>query len=82
MKERRSERRSPIAMVVFSAAGIVEHANDALACLIDVTAESLIGRTVDSVVHPDDVDMIAAFRAVRLGREPVALDHRVIRVRW
>ena len=79
-------RRSPIAMVVFSAAGIVEHANDALARLIDVTAESLIGRRVDSVVHPDDVDMIGRFAQFDSGREPVALDHRVIRsdgeVRW
>ena len=79
-------RRSPIAMVVFSAAGIVEHANDAMAHLIDVTAASLVGRTVDSVVHPDDVDMIGRFAQFDSDREPVALDHRVVRsdgeVRW
>ena len=79
-------RRSPIAMVVFSAEGIVEHANDAMARLLDVTAASLIGRTVDSVVHPDDVDMIGRFAQFDSDREPVALDHRVIRsdgeVRW
>ena len=79
-------RRSPIAMVVFSAAGIVEHANDAMARLLDVTAASLIGRTVDSVVHPDDVEMIGRFAEFDSDREPVALDHRVIRsdgeVRW
>ena len=79
-------RRSPIAMVVFSATGVIEHVNDAMAREVGVPAELLVGRTADSVVHPDDVDMIARFAQLDSDREPVALDHRVIRsdgeVRW
>lgn len=78
-------RQSPMAMVVFSAAGVIEHVNDAMARVVAVPAELLVGRTADSVVHPDDVDMIARF-ASDSDREPGALDHRVIRsdgeVRW
>ena len=37
-------------------------------------------------MHPDDVDMIGRFAQFDSDREPVALDHRVIRsdgeVRW
>ena len=57
-----------------------------MARLIGVPAELLVGRTADSVVHPDDVDMIGRFAQFDSDREPVALDHRVIRsdgeVRW
>lgn len=79
-------RRSPIAMVVFSASGVIEHINDAMARVVGVPADLLVGRTADSVVHPDDVDMIGRFAQFDSDREPVALDHRVIRsdgeVRW
>jgi PAS domain S-box-containing protein len=79
-------RRSPIAMVVFSSEGVVEHVNDAMARLVGVPADELGGRTADSVVHPDDVDMIGLFAQFDPNREPVALDHRITRsdgeVRW
>jgi PAS domain S-box-containing protein/diguanylate cyclase (GGDEF)-like protein len=79
-------RRSPIAMVVFSATGVIEHVNGAMARLVGVPADLLVGRTADSVVHPDDVDMIRLFAQFDSDREPVALDHRIIRsdgeVRW
>ena len=72
-------RRSPIAMVVFSASGVIEHINDAMARVVGVSADLLVGRTADSVVHPDDVDMIGRFAQFDSDREPVELDHRVIR---
>jgi PAS domain S-box-containing protein/diguanylate cyclase (GGDEF)-like protein len=79
-------RLSPIAMVVFSATGVIEHVNDAMARLVGVPADLLVGRTADSVVHPDDVEMIRLFAQFDSDREPVALDHRIIRsdgeVRW
>jgi PAS domain S-box-containing protein/diguanylate cyclase (GGDEF)-like protein len=79
-------RRSPIGMVVLSAVGVVEHINDAMARLIGLPAELLVGRKADSVMHPDDVDMIGRFAQFDTDREPVELDHRIIRadgeVRW
>jgi PAS domain S-box-containing protein len=79
-------RRSPIAIVVFSATGVIEHVNDAMARLVGVPADLLVGRTADSVVHSDDVEMIRLFARFDADRESVALDHRIIRsdgeVRW
>ena len=79
-------RRTPIAMVVISASGVVEHVNDAMARLVGVPVDVLVGRTADSAIHPDDVEMMRPLAQFDADREPVALDHRIIRsdgeVRW